>query len=559
LRKKALLFIAMAIGAILLSLLLSTPVKAQDRDEGDPNAFQMPYPEYFIAGDCHSDGWGSWCALDPNSIPNGGPLFSPITAEVVAKGDNDGFTNTYICLQNSRWRVCMLHGIYNLVEVGDWVTIGQQLGTEASIGISTGAHTHLSVFDRNIGAWIDPRNALSGGSGYSAESTAANQSQDTSLNPQPGPVNWNIIGVEEPGKFVPKSTTATTQPATVVEYWEATYIQNDNPLRSYLAGINWIWFAALSLCLVFLTGSQGSRHWWPLWLVLITIVVISYGWSRTTTSTATNQGAVTEVSVFKSPPQPPEQELQLIFPDPPEAITETTPQPSGITAPTTVNIQYDPRVLKFDGRPQPLSGLDPGTQAWFEWLQAGNLQYETLWYWHNCKSVGIPDDQCSIKKYHTAAPPYEAVLAALTVHQLGGAPIWDNLTQKLQETGNGNGPFRTSSAAAMGPLQEKAWFFNTFSAFSGGNVQNYLDAMLAHSNWAITQGVLSHTTDQVAYAHRYAGAPCNPTNHEVCQYKGRYNNFMWNDYRGMGDSSYLLARALMESWISFQQTHDKEN
>jgi len=148
------------------------------------------------------------------------------------------------------------------------------------------------------------------------------------------------------------------------------------------------------------------------------------------------------------------------------------------------------------------------------------------------------------------------VLAALTVHQFGGAPIWDNLTQKLQETGNGNGPFATSYAGAMGPLQEKQWFFGNFGAFSGGQVQNYLDAMLAHSNWAVTQGVLSHNNRET-YAHRYAGGPCNPPNENKCKYRGKYNNLMWNDYRGMGDSSYLLARALMESWLRFQKEYNQ--
>lgn len=300
-------FVFVALGVLLLALLLAVSVHAQD-NEGDPNAFQMPYPNYFIAdNDCHSDGWGAWCALDPNSIPDGGPLFSPITGVVIAKGENDGYTNTYICLQNNRWRVCMLHGLYNLVNLDDWVTIGQQLGTEASIGNSTGAHTHLSVYDRSLGAWIDPRTALSGSNaGFTASS---DQSQDTSIHPQPGPVNWSTIGVEAPGKFLPEITATPPLAQEIREYWQATYIQNENPLRTYLSDIHWIWFVLLTVCLLILMGSRGSRHWWPLWLVLLAIAVISFIWSRLPSAQ--------QIVLPDPPPRLSDVEVELVLPDPP--------------------------------------------------------------------------------------------------------------------------------------------------------------------------------------------------------------------------------------------------
>ena len=316
-RKNAIILIAIALGAILLSLLPTTAVQASG---DDPNGFQMPYPNYFIAGDCHADGWGAWCALDPNSIPDSGPLFSPITGEVIAKGENDGFGNTYICIQNSRWEVCMLHGIYN-INLGDWVVIGQRLGEEASIGNSTGPHTHLSLYDRTTASWIDPRTALGSNVGFT---TASNdQSQDSSPHPQPGPVDWNFIGVSAPGQFIPAATTqANSTQATTTEYWQKTYIQDENPIRLYLLEIHWAWFAVMSLCLILLASNSHSKHWWPFWFALLGLVITGFIWSRQAKPATRNQTTVAitatanpkELIVFTDPDKP----LQLpVLPDPP--------------------------------------------------------------------------------------------------------------------------------------------------------------------------------------------------------------------------------------------------
>ena len=558
-RKK---FSLAALGVFLLALLTSVGEALAQSSNKD---FAMPFPKYFIAdNDCHHDAWGTWCALDVNSIPNGGPLYSSITGKVLETGPDDNFGNTYLILQNARWTVYMLHDIFD-VQNGQNVTIEDRIGTEASIGRSTGAHVHLSVFDRKKNKWVDPRTIVTvkiGKGGEVAVNDIPSKERDNSPNPQPpGEVDWENWELKNYAEIIPTPESPSNLQQEVIEYWQVTYIQSENPFKAYLIGIHWGWFAVLVIGILFLMGDRRSQSWWPFWLVLLVVVVGAFIWSRTPVQAGVqNQQQIpitttkeTEV-VFEDPPEPSEPDLEIIFPDPPKLLAEATVQ-HPVSPSVEIQISYEPRVLKFDSRPPLLDDLDLGTQAWFEWLQEGKLKYETLWYWHDCKSVGVPDGQCGRTKYSIAKPPWEAVLAALTVHQLGGAPIWDNLTQKLQETGNSNGPFATSYAGAMGPLQEKAWFFDNFGAFSngGGDVQKYLDAMLTHSNWAVTQGVLSHVTDQKTYAHRYAGSPCSPPNENKCKYRGKYNNLMWNNYRGMGDSSYLLARALMESWLKFQQ------
>lgn len=562
-------FCIRTLGGLLLTVIffigLAPPVAAQSSDD----QFAMPYPSYFIAGDCHPDLWPAWCALDLNSIPDSGPIYSPINGTVVGKGNDDGYTNTYIIIENTRWKIFMLHCDFSLVENGQTVTLGQQLGWEAKIGRSSGPHVHLSVYDK-VNGWIDPRNAVTssvtgevsvlspGGDPLSDPNAGGGYSMDSSINPQPpGEVNWNITVVADQG--MPSGQTTQTDETTVQQ---TVVLQQQNPFRSFLATIKREVWGVIFVLLIFLIMNKNSRPWWPVWVLLIGLLTYGFFWSSGAISVTVEVGEsvqTTQTATQESFEAPPDPEDEIVFPAIPEPVANAIvlAPPTNVST-AVIQLSYEPRILKFSTRPPLLSGLDPATQAWFEWLQAGNLQYETLWFWHDCKLVGILPESCSRSQFYTAAPPYEAVVAALSVHQLGGAPIWDSLTQKLQETGNSGPPFATSSALAMGPLQEKQWFFSNFGAYSGGNVQDYFDAMLAHSNWAVSQGVLAHNTDQATYASRYAGSPCNPPDSARCQYSGKFNSLMWNNYSGMGDSSYFLSRLLMDSWIAFQEQSQEQ-
>lgn len=90
------------------------------------------------------------------------PLFSPINGEVTGMGI-DEWNNTYIVIENGQYRVALLHGVYDkYIGVGDQVVRGiTQIGHQASIGYSTGPHSHFTVWDKRAGGWIDPLGVMS--------------------------------------------------------------------------------------------------------------------------------------------------------------------------------------------------------------------------------------------------------------------------------------------------------------------------------------------------------------------------------------------------------------
>lgn len=285
--------IVRALGVLLLALVVfinGVPlVAAQSSSEDDRLA--MPYPNYFIAGSCHSDGWGTACAMDVNSIPNAGPLYSPITGDVVRMGNNDGYGNPFIVIQNSRWIVYMLHGVYDLVKVGDSVVIGQKIGTEASIGRSTGAHTHLSVYDRKYGGgWVNPNLAVNEIllNGQGVVLNTQGQSIDSSLNPQPpGEVNWDTSGMSDLRLVAGQGEQGLTAPQLVPEETLVTELATEvviattsNPLRDYLASIEIGIWGAIFLLLSILIFSKSSRSWWPVWMLLLGLVIYGFLWAH---------------------------------------------------------------------------------------------------------------------------------------------------------------------------------------------------------------------------------------------------------------------------------------
>jgi len=107
-------------------------------------------------------GQGDWAGND-YATNCGTPIYAPITGEISAKGvDNyvgpHGRNNTFLQVtgteQHSGLKVVLLHGEYS-VNIGDNVIQGiTRLGSEASIGNSTGCHTHLIV--KYQGRVLDP-------------------------------------------------------------------------------------------------------------------------------------------------------------------------------------------------------------------------------------------------------------------------------------------------------------------------------------------------------------------------------------------------------------------
>jgi murein DD-endopeptidase MepM/ murein hydrolase activator NlpD len=88
----------------------------------------------------------------------------------VSEAGADEFGSTYIVLENSRWRVLMMHGDYS-VGLGEVVQVGQQVGTESNNGFTVGPtgivcngipgcgeHTHLAIWE--YGTEVNPLDLL---------------------------------------------------------------------------------------------------------------------------------------------------------------------------------------------------------------------------------------------------------------------------------------------------------------------------------------------------------------------------------------------------------------
>ena len=114
-----------------------------------------PYkPQYsYFTQDIHGCGYGHF-AFD---IANLGDdlIHSPITGQVTARFYDIQCGNTVIVISNPHYDVTLLHGIYD-APVGAFVLRGQIIGVEASIGCSTGPHTHITIYDRRAGGMVDP-------------------------------------------------------------------------------------------------------------------------------------------------------------------------------------------------------------------------------------------------------------------------------------------------------------------------------------------------------------------------------------------------------------------
>lgn len=146
----------------------SDQVNPPDLSVDDPDALAWPYEKYVVTQGPHGMSYGHM-AIDLSG-GKGATILSPISGEVTDLFV-DQYGNTTLILENSRYKILMLHGIYT-VQVGERVSIRQPVGSESNIGYTLdaygrlcagrdcGYHTHLNIFDKQLGANVNPLDVL---------------------------------------------------------------------------------------------------------------------------------------------------------------------------------------------------------------------------------------------------------------------------------------------------------------------------------------------------------------------------------------------------------------
>jgi murein DD-endopeptidase MepM/ murein hydrolase activator NlpD len=135
---------------------------------GDPDALGWPYAQYEITQGPHGMSYGHM-AIDLTA-GNGATILSPING-IVSEHFIDQYGNPTLILDNPHYQILMLHGNYT-VQVGQTVTLGQPVGTESNQGYTLdafgqlcagrdcGYHTHLNIFDKQLGVNVNPLDVL---------------------------------------------------------------------------------------------------------------------------------------------------------------------------------------------------------------------------------------------------------------------------------------------------------------------------------------------------------------------------------------------------------------
>lgn len=130
----------------------------------DPNLIAPPYPDYTLTQGMHGFDYGH-AAIDLTG-GKGATIFAPIYGVVTAVYMDD-LGNTVLVIENERYLVTMLHGIYH-VQMGENVSLGQPVGQESNQGNTVdalgqscrgrdcGYHTHLNIYDKLLGMNVNP-------------------------------------------------------------------------------------------------------------------------------------------------------------------------------------------------------------------------------------------------------------------------------------------------------------------------------------------------------------------------------------------------------------------
>jgi hypothetical protein len=137
-----------------------------ERPATAPGDFRLPYDQYLITQGVHGYEYGH-AAIDLGA-GEGAPLYAPISGTVIVN-TVDELQNTILVIENQRYAVTLMHGIYT-VAPGDPLTIGDLIGSESNqgntqdydgvpcfyYGRDCGYHTHLNVLDKMSGQNVNP-------------------------------------------------------------------------------------------------------------------------------------------------------------------------------------------------------------------------------------------------------------------------------------------------------------------------------------------------------------------------------------------------------------------
>lgn len=139
----------------------------------DPDAIIAPYESYMVTQGPHGEDYGHM-AVDL-SAGKGVTIRSPIYG-VVTNLYIDEWGNPSLVLENERYLIELLHGHYT-VKIGDRVSLGQAIGLESNLGniadlngrpcqqMECGYHTHINVYDKQLGRNVNPLELFGAGGG----------------------------------------------------------------------------------------------------------------------------------------------------------------------------------------------------------------------------------------------------------------------------------------------------------------------------------------------------------------------------------------------------------
>jgi murein DD-endopeptidase MepM/ murein hydrolase activator NlpD len=142
----------------------AAPAEPVSVKEFDQDAISMPYEDYGVTQGPHGAEYGH-LAIDITA-GKGAEIHSPINGVVMAVY-SDPVGSTILIIENERWQVTLVHGLFS-VSIGDFLQLGQVIGEESNQGNTVdmqgrscrgrdcGYHTHINIYDKKIGANINP-------------------------------------------------------------------------------------------------------------------------------------------------------------------------------------------------------------------------------------------------------------------------------------------------------------------------------------------------------------------------------------------------------------------
>lgn len=149
-----------AVAEVVVEVVTSEPPPVVEEDPLDrPEDIRLPYDSYVLTQGTHGASYGD-AAIDIAG-GRGADILSPISGQIILNS-RDFYGNTILVIENEVWTVKLLHGEYYPDE-GEWVGLGQMIGSESNIGYTVdsngvscrgrrcGNHTHMNVVDRRTG------------------------------------------------------------------------------------------------------------------------------------------------------------------------------------------------------------------------------------------------------------------------------------------------------------------------------------------------------------------------------------------------------------------------